>query len=149
LCSPIQQDECRPSEEPEKRRSGEDCRGRVHAHGTNSRGIHDNDFLTDKKNIGPRCKNEKAAGEAAHVEGQDFYGYPLRMNIDLSDGVESQLRILAERQGRDVRALAEEAIQQYLISAAITDLDSTDVAETQARLVGELLNLDEWKDTET
>ncbi|NOT55143.1 MAG: hypothetical protein HOP18_11095 [Deltaproteobacteria bacterium] len=69
------------------------------------------------------------------------------MNIDLPDGVESQLRILAERQGRDVRALAEEAIQQYLISAAITDLDVADVAETQARLVGELLNLDEWQDT--
>lgn len=71
------------------------------------------------------------------------------MNIDLPDGVESQLRLLAERQGRDVRALAEEAIQQYLISAAITDLDITDVAETQAMLVSELLNLDEWKDTET
>jgi hypothetical protein len=63
--------------------------------------------------------------------------------------VESQLRILAERQGRDVRALAEEASQQYLISAAITDLDITDVAETQALLVSELLNLDEWKNTET
>jgi predicted transcriptional regulator len=67
------------------------------------------------------------------------------MNIDLPGGVEDELRSLAEKQGRDIRTLAEEAIRQYLISAAITDLDAADVAETQTALVGELLNLGEWK----
>jgi predicted transcriptional regulator len=71
------------------------------------------------------------------------------MNIDLPGGVEDALRSLAEKQGRDVRALAEEAIRQYLISAAITDLDADDVAETQTALVGELPDMMEWKAGDT
>lgn len=35
------------------------------------------------------------------------------MHIDLPGSVEDELRSLAEKQGRDVRALAEEAIRQY------------------------------------
>ena len=71
------------------------------------------------------------------------------MSIDLPGGVENELRSLAEKQGRDVRALAEEAIRQYLVSAAITDLNADDVAETQTALVGELPNLMEWKAGDT
>ncbi len=67
------------------------------------------------------------------------------MNIDLPSGVEDELRSLAEKQGRDVRALAEEAIRHYLVSAAITDIDADDVAETQTALVGELPNLMAWE----
>jgi predicted DNA-binding protein len=39
--------------------------------------------------------------------------------------VEEQLRNLAAKQGRDVRTLVEEAVRQYLESAAITDLELT------------------------
>ncbi len=67
------------------------------------------------------------------------------MSIDLPRGVEEQLRNLATKQGRDVRALIEEAIRQYLESAAITDLDATQVAETQTKLLGELPPVANWK----
>ena len=60
------------------------------------------------------------------------------MSIELPVTVEDQLRNLAAKQGRDVRTLVEEAVRQYLESAAITDLDATQVAETQAALLGEL-----------
>jgi len=59
--------------------------------------------------------------------------------------VEEQLRNLAAKQGRDVRTLVEEAVRQYLESAAITDLDSTQVAETQTKLLGELPHVSDWK----
>lgn len=67
------------------------------------------------------------------------------MSIDLPGSVEEQLRTLAARQGRDVRALVEEAIRQYLEATAITDLDANDVAEAQAALLGELPHLPDWK----
>ena len=67
------------------------------------------------------------------------------MSIELPGSVEEQLRTLAERQGRDVRALVEEAIRQYLEAAAISDLGATDVADTQAALVGELPRIPDWK----
>ena len=60
------------------------------------------------------------------------------MSIELPGSIEEQLRKLAAKQGRDVRTLVEEAVRQYLESAAITDLDATQVAETQAALLGEL-----------
>ena len=60
------------------------------------------------------------------------------MTIELPSSVEEQLRNLAAKQGRDVRTLVEEAVRQYLESAAITDLDATQVAEAQAALLGEL-----------
>jgi predicted DNA-binding protein len=71
--------------------------------------------------------------------------YTPGVSIDLPVGVENELRNLAEKQGRDVRALVEEAIRQYLVSVAITDLDATEVAETQTALVGELPDVTEWK----
>ena len=67
------------------------------------------------------------------------------MSIELPGGVEEQLRTLAARQGRDVRALVEEAIRQYLEAAAITDVDADAVAEAQAALVGELPRIPDWK----
>ena len=67
------------------------------------------------------------------------------MSIELPGSVEEQLRNLAAKQGRDVRTLVEEAVRQYLDSAAITDLDATQVAETQAALLGELPNVPDWK----
>lgn len=67
------------------------------------------------------------------------------MSIELPGSVEEQLRTLAARQGRDVRALVEEAIRQYLEAAAITDLDENDVAEAQGALLGELPNIPNWK----
>ena len=67
------------------------------------------------------------------------------MNIDLPGSVEEQLRSLAAKQGRDVRTLVEEAIRQYLESAAITDLDATQVAEAQVALLGELPDVSDWK----
>lgn len=67
------------------------------------------------------------------------------MSIELPDSVEEQLRNLAAKQGREVRALVEDAIRQYLESAAITDLDATQVAEAQAVLLGELPDISDWK----
>jgi hypothetical protein len=59
--------------------------------------------------------------------------------------VEEQLRNLAAKQGRDVRTLVEEAVRQYLDSAAITDLDATQVAEAQVALLDELPAVSDWK----
>ena len=54
------------------------------------------------------------------------------MTIELPGNIEEQLRNLAAKQGRDVRTIVEEAVHQYLVTLAITDLDATQVAETQA-----------------
>ena len=67
------------------------------------------------------------------------------MTIELPDNIEEQLRKLAAKQGRDVRTIVEEAIHQYLVALAITDLDATQVAETQAALLGELPKISKWK----
>ena len=40
-----------------------------------------------------------------------------------------------------MRTLVEEAVREYLESAAITDLEPTQVAEAQAALLGELHNM--------
>jgi predicted transcriptional regulator len=67
------------------------------------------------------------------------------VSIDVPGSVEEQLRTLAAKQGRDVRALVEEAIRQYLEAAAITDVGASDVAEAQTALVGELPRISAWK----
>ena len=67
------------------------------------------------------------------------------MTIELPGNIEEQLRNLAAKQGRDVRAVVEEAVRQYLESLAISDLDTTQVAETQTALIGELKDLSKWK----
>ena len=67
------------------------------------------------------------------------------MTIELSRKVEEQLRDLATSQGREVDALVEDAVREYLEASAITDLDAAEVAETQIALVGELRGVPEWK----
>ena len=67
------------------------------------------------------------------------------MTIELPAIVEEQLRHLAAKQGRDVRALIDDALRQYLESAAITDLDAAQIAETQSALLGELPDISKWK----
>ena len=68
------------------------------------------------------------------------------MTIELPPAVEAELRTLAEKQGRDVLAVIEDAVQQYLESTAITDLDLNDVAATQLAVVAELSELPGWDD---
>jgi hypothetical protein len=66
------------------------------------------------------------------------------MTIDLPSVVEDQLRDLAKRQNRDIAELIEDAVRQYLEAAAITDVDPTQVGETQAKLLGELPPISKW-----
>jgi predicted transcriptional regulator len=68
------------------------------------------------------------------------------MTIELKGSVEEQLRDLAVRQGRDIRVLVEEAVREYIEGASITDLDNSDVAETQIELLGELRGVPRWTD---
>jgi predicted transcriptional regulator len=79
------------------------------------------------------------------MKGGALMEYTTTMSIELSSNVEEQLRGLAMKQGRDVRTLVEEAVRQYLESAAITDLEASEVAETQTKLLGELSDISEWQ----
>jgi predicted transcriptional regulator len=67
------------------------------------------------------------------------------VTIELPGNIEEELRSLAAKQGRDVRAVVEEAVRQYLESLAISDLDTIQVAETQTALIGELRGMSKWK----
>ena len=67
------------------------------------------------------------------------------MTIDLPSVIEEQLRDLAKRQNRDIAELIEDAVRQYLETAAITDLDPNQVAETQAELLSELPLISKWE----
>ena len=67
------------------------------------------------------------------------------MTVDLPSVVEEQLRDLAKRQNRDVAELIEDSIRQYLETAAITDLDPNQVAETQVKLLSELPPISKWQ----
>jgi hypothetical protein len=66
------------------------------------------------------------------------------MTIELIGNVEEQLRDLAVRQGRDIGALVEEAVQEYIVTASITDLDDSEVADTQTELLDELRGIPGW-----
>jgi hypothetical protein len=66
------------------------------------------------------------------------------MTIELIGNVEEQLRDLAVRQGRDIGALVEEAVREYIVTASITDLDGSEVAETQTALLDELRGIPGW-----
>lgn len=65
------------------------------------------------------------------------------MTVDVSGQLEQLVRALARQQGRDLRAVVEEALRRYLEDAAITDLTPAEVAATQEQLLGEL-NLPPW-----
>ena len=70
------------------------------------------------------------------------------MTVELPKKVEAELRSLAERQGRSIGDLLEEAVEQYLVAAAITDTTSTEVAATQEALFGELSGISAWSSEE-
>ncbi len=79
------------------------------------------------------------------VDGSTPREYCRCVSIDLPGAVEEQLRTLAEKQGRDIGAIVEDAIRQYLDAAAITDLTGDEIAATQAALLGELPRVPDWK----
>jgi predicted transcriptional regulator len=81
----------------------------------------------------------------SRIDGSMAAGYGDVVSIDLPRSVEKELRTLAEREGRDVGLIVEEAIRRYLEAAAITDLDANAVADAQAALLGELPELPDWK----
>ena len=66
------------------------------------------------------------------------------MTIELPRTVEAELRTLAEKQGRDVIAVIEDAVHQYLEGAAITDLNSAEVAAAQLSVARELSGVSDW-----
>lgn len=66
------------------------------------------------------------------------------MAIDVPESLEYRLRALASRQGRELREVVEDALDRYLVDAAITDLTPAEVATTQERLLGELTSLPPW-----
>lgn len=70
------------------------------------------------------------------------------MTIRLSDQLAEQLQRIAADQRRDVDALVEEAVRDYLVWTATTDVDSTAVGRTQMTLAAELRDPGTWGDTE-
>ena len=44
------------------------------------------------------------------------------MTVHVPASIEDQIKRLAQKQGRDVQVLLEEALRQYLEAAAITDV---------------------------
>jgi predicted transcriptional regulator len=68
------------------------------------------------------------------------------MTIELPRAVEKELQTVAENQGRDVLAVVEDAVRQYLEGNSITDLDPAAVAATQIALAGELPDPSAWHD---
>lgn len=64
--------------------------------------------------------------------------YNQSMSIHLSRDIEEQLRRLANVRGANGDRLADEAVQRYLVSCAITDVSAEDMARSQAELTQEL-----------
>lgn len=60
------------------------------------------------------------------------------MTIHVPDQFHARNHKLAEKQGRGVDEIVEEAIREYLDVPAITDLSPADVAPTQEKLLGQL-----------
>lgn len=60
------------------------------------------------------------------------------MTIELPSSLEAQLQDLAQKEGRNIGILVEEAVRQYLEAMAITDLGPDDIAEVQVALASEL-----------
>jgi len=59
------------------------------------------------------------------------------MTVEFSAQVEKELHDLAERQGRKVQEIVEEAVREYLEAVAITDLASEEIEEAQVKLIGD------------
>lgn len=62
--------------------------------------------------------------------------------------MEERIRDLAALQGRNVEDVVEEAMRQYLEAISITDIDSSQIAETQSALLAELPDISDWKTRE-
>jgi hypothetical protein len=60
------------------------------------------------------------------------------MTVHLPASIAKELLDLALQQRRGVDQIVEEAVVQYLEAASITDVSGSEVAETQAALVGEM-----------
>ena len=67
------------------------------------------------------------------------------VTVELPKKVEDDLRVLARRQGRSIDVLLEEAVEQYLEAAAITDTTPDEIAATQEALLGELPAMEAWE----
>lgn len=61
--------------------------------------------------------------------------------VEVSTNLIEALRRLASEQGRDIDSLVEEAVRDYLQAAAITDVDPSEVGQTQIQLAPELAEL--------
>ncbi|MEK7792971.1 MAG: hypothetical protein AAB353_00500 [Candidatus Hydrogenedentota bacterium] len=67
------------------------------------------------------------------------------MKIELPVAMEAPLRGVAESQGRDIAAVIIEALQQYIDSISITDLDPADVGQAQIAMLPEFLSIEHWE----
>lgn len=68
------------------------------------------------------------------------------MTLDLPPTLEDHLRRLAQRQGRDVKAVVEDAVVRYLASTSITDLTAGELGDLQMRLASEETAVEPWRD---
>ena len=71
------------------------------------------------------------------------------VTVELPKKVEQDLRVLARRQGRSINVLVEEAVEQYLEAAAVTDTTPNEIAATQEALLGEMTSMEAWETEET
>lgn len=67
------------------------------------------------------------------------------MVVELPNAYEDRLRALANREGRPISLLVEEAVRDYLEAEAITDLEPSAVGEAQMALAHELRDVPEWE----
>jgi predicted transcriptional regulator len=72
------------------------------------------------------------------VEATSLERYDLVMTIELPSSLEAQLQDLAEKEGRNIGMIVEEAVRQYLEAVAITDLEPEQIAQAQIALADEL-----------
>ncbi|MBI2433227.1 MAG: ribbon-helix-helix protein, CopG family [Candidatus Hydrogenedentes bacterium] len=68
------------------------------------------------------------------------------MTIELPDSLVDQLQSAASTQGRDIRALVEEAVRDYLEWTAVTETTGEEVGESQVAMLGELTDFGSWDD---
>jgi predicted DNA-binding protein len=68
------------------------------------------------------------------------------MVVELPTAYEHRLRAIADREGRPVSLLVEEAVRNFLEAEAITDLEPSAVGDTQMALARELRDVPEWEE---
>lgn len=72
--------------------------------------------------------------------------YDSNVTLQLPTRIEERLASLTREQGRSIDDLVEEAIEGYLLVAALTDVTPGDVAATQQALLSELADTPPWSD---